>query len=232
MKRLEAMAIFGDSILKGIQVQKDTKRYCINDELALDSLAEKYGILLENDSHFGYTVERGNRLITKKLEKGLPADFVLLEYGGNDADFKWEEIAGRPLEEHEPNTPLPVFLKTLGSLIDTIRSHGKKPILTTLPPLSAPRYLEWITRNGLSRENILLWLGDEEAIYRYQERYSNGIKTLAERTNTDLIDLRDAFLAHRRILPFLCEDGIHPNGEGQKLIRGVLEKRLPELIMA
>lgn len=231
MKALNRITIFGDSILKGVQLQKESKRYAVEDCLALDSLANRYGFTLENCSRFGYTIERGEKLVLRQLEKGIEADAVILEYGGNDADFRWEEVSARPLEEHEPNTPLPRFLDQLDQLVEQIRNRGIRPVLTTLPPISASRYLAWITRNGLSKENILLWLGDEGAIYRYQERYSNGIKELAEKKAVDLVDLRDAFLAQRQLLPYLCEDGIHPNSAGQKLIHDAFAKKL-ELIAA
>ncbi len=223
---MNRITIIGDSILKGVQLQKETKRYTVEDCLALDSLADQFGLTLENCSRFGYTIDRGGKLVMRQLEKGLPADTVILEYGGNDADFRWDEVSARPLEEHEPNTPLPVFLEQLERLVEQIRNRGIRPVLTTLPPISASRYLSWITRNGLSKENILLWLGDEGAIYRYQERYSNGIKELAEKKTVDLVDLRDAFLAQRQLLPYLCEDGIHPNSAGQKLIHDAFARKL------
>ncbi len=229
MKPQSKLAIFGDSILRGVQLHQDTKRYCIEDCLALDTLAEKYGIDVLNCSRFGYTIDRGEKLVLRQLEKGLAADTIVLEYGGNDADFHWAEIAERPYDEHEPNTPLPIFLKELGALVDRVRACQKKPILTTLPPISASRYLDWITRGGLSKENILLWLGDADAIYRYQERYSNGIKALAEQKGVDLVDLRDAFLAQRQLLPYLCEDGIHPNSAGQQLIHNAFAQKFATL---
>lgn len=226
MNKNRTLAIFGDSIMKGVQVQRDTKRYCVEDFLAAGSLEQRFGISLRNCSRFGYTITRGEEYLVRQMEKGLDADFVVLEYGGNDADFRWDEVAADPAGDHEPNTPLSAFLKTLNSMIDRVRANGRKPVLTTLPPISAERYLNWITRSGLSKERILEWLGDEGAIYRYQERYSNGIKMTAEKKKVDLIDLRDAFLAQRQLLPYLCIDGIHPNTEGQRLIREAFSKEL------
>ena len=229
MNKNRMLAIFGDSILKGVQVQRETKRYWAEDFLSTGAFEKRFGLSLINCSRFGYTVTRGKAFLSRQMEKGLEADLVVLEYGGNDADFNWKEIAERPADEHEPNTPLPVFLDTLSSMIDQLRCAGKRPILTTLPPISAHRYLDWITQNGLSRERILEWLGDEGAIYRYQERYSNGIKMIAEQKNVDLIDIRDAFLVERQLLPYLCIDGIHPNAEGQRLIRDAFSGKLSVL---
>ncbi|PWS21688.1 SGNH/GDSL hydrolase family protein, partial [Enterococcus faecium] len=70
------------------------------------------------------------------------------------------------------------------------------PILMTLPPLHAKRYFEFITRNGLIKDNILQFLGgDVEMIYRWQERYSNTISRIAAETGSHIIDVRDSFLA-------------------------------------
>lgn len=206
MNKNRILAVFGDSIMKGVQVQRETKRYLAEDFLT-DPLENRLGISLKNCSKFGYTITRGRDYLTQQMEKGLDADLVVLEYGGNDADFRWNEIAEDPDGKHEPNTPLPVFLDILGGMIDQVRSCGKRPVLMTLPPVSAERYLDWITRGGLSKERILSWLGDAGAIYRYQERYSNAVKMTAERKKVDLIDIRDAFLAHRQLLPYLCIDG-------------------------
>ena len=164
MNKNRRLAIFGDSIMKGVQVQQETKRYRVEDFLSAGALEERLGISLMNCSRFGYTVTRGNDLLTRQMEKGLNADVVVLEYGGNDADFNWKEVAEQPAGEHEPNTPLPVFLDTLSGMIDQLRHAGKMPVLTTLPPISAHRYLDWITQNDLPRERILKWLGDEGAI--------------------------------------------------------------------
>jgi lysophospholipase L1-like esterase len=67
-------------------------------------------------------------------------------------------------------------------------------------------------------------------IYRYQENYSRAIEKIAKEAEVDCIDLRGAFLSNRRIDDLLCEDGIHPNTNGQKVIEGAFmafaEKRL------
>jgi hypothetical protein len=89
----------------------------------------------------------------------------------------------------------------------------------SLPPLDAGRYFNWITRNGLSRENILRFLGDVGHIYRHQERYSIAVTNLAMEQRCHYIDVRDAYLAQRELGRLLCSDGIHPNDEGHRVIR-------------
>jgi len=222
MQTNRVISVFGDSILKGVRLLSGTTRYGTTDEIGLESIAKQHDWTILNRSRFGCTVQKGEQLLNRQLEKGDVPDAVLLEYGGNDADFRWAEIAERPFDEHQPNTPLPCFIETLRRMVGTLRAHHVTPILSTLPPILSERYLDWITRSGLSKENILAWLGDANAIYRYQEKYSLAIERLARELDCRLIDLRSAFLEKRSLLPYLCDDGIHPNDAGQKLIHETL----------
>lgn len=222
MQTNRVISIFGDSILKGVRMLSGTTRYGTTDDIGLESIARQHDWIVDNRSRFGCTVQKGEVLLNRQLEKGEPPAAVLLEYGGNDADFRWAEVAAHPFDEHLPNTPLSTFLETLRRMVETLRAHRVLPVLSTLPPISAERYLDWITRDGLSKENILTWLGDANAIYRYQEKYSRAIERLANEQGCYLVDLRSAFLEQRSLLPYLCADGIHPNDAGQKLIHAVL----------
>ena len=222
MQTNRVISIFGDSILKGVRMLSGTTRYGTTDDIGLESIAKSHDWILDNRSRFGCTVQKGEQLLNRQLEKGETPAVVLLEYGGNDADFRWAEVAERPDGEHLPNTPLPVFVETMRRMIDTLRAHRVKPVLTTLPPILSERYLDWITRGGLSKEHILTWLGDANAIYRYQEKYSLAVERLARETGCPLVDLRSAFLEKRSLLPYLCEDGIHPSDAGQRLIHDAL----------
>jgi lysophospholipase L1-like esterase len=222
MQTNRVISVFGDSILKGVRLLSGTTRYGTTDDIGLESIAKQHDWTLQNCSHFGCTIRKGELLLNRQLEKGDAPDAVLLEYGGNDADFRWAEIAERPYDEHQPNTPLPLFIETLRRMIETLRAHRVKPVLTTLPPILSERYLDWITHGGLSKEHILTWLGDANAIYRYQEKYSLAVERLARETGCPLVDLRSAFLEKRSLLPYLCEDGIHPSDAGQRLIHDAL----------
>ena len=223
MQKKRVISIFGDSILKGVRMLKGTTRYGTTDDIGLEAIAREHDWVLDNRSRFGYTITKGEMLLNRLLEKNDPPAAVLLEYGGNDADFRWNEVAARPFDEHLPNTPLPVFTETMRRMVESLRAHNVRPVLSTLPPISSERYLNWITRDGLSKESILTWLGDENAIYRYQENYSRAIERLAGELSCTLVDLRSAFLEKRMLLPYLCEDGIHPNDAGQRLIHDVLQ---------
>ena len=210
--------IFGDSILKGIQINPKNMRYHVDNNIDVETIEKKHSLSIKNFSRLGCTIIQGLTLIEKRLKGGDPVcDAIIMDYGGNDCDFKWGEIAECPEGEHQPNTPLDVFVETYCKIIAMLKEKGIRPIITTLPPLSAQRFFQWFC-NGLNMENILKWLGSVEAIYRWQETYSRAVEKIAAETNTLLVDMRGAFLKHRQIENLLCEDGAHPNTEGQKII--------------
>lgn len=222
MKPIRSISIFGDSILRGVVLNEATRRYCVCDGIGMDGIAGMYSLKVTNHSRFGCTIDRGYDYIKKHLDRGGSADAVLLELGGNDSDFKWSEVAEAPDAEHLPNTPLERFVAVYRDIISLLRERGIIPVLSNLPPLIPERYLDWICRDGLDGESVLRWLGSASTIYRYQENYSHSIENLAKETRSPLIDLRGAFLRHRRIEEFFCDDGIHPNAAGQGIIRGAL----------
>ena len=217
MKVIKDIVVFGDSILKGIQINPLNLRYRVDNHIGIDAISKKHAVSIENHSKFGCTISRGYAAIEKWLQKGERCDAIVMDFGGNDCDFVWKEIAERPTEHHEPNTPLSVFADTYRKLIDMLKKSGILPVLTTLPPLAPQKFFDWFM-NGLNKENVLKWLGDVNAIYRHQESYSREIEKIALEEDVPLVDLRGEFLKNRQIDQLLCEDGTHPNTEGQKTI--------------
>jgi len=168
---------------------------------------------------FGSTIGKGIKLLQRSIDRGLSCEVALVEYGGNDCDYPWADIAENPTGEFSPNTPLEVFAKSLKEMVETLKAKRIQPILMTLPPIDSLRYLNHICRNGLNKEAILSWLkGDAQTIARFQELYSLKINTIAKETETVLIDVRSAFLKRRDYASLICDDGIHPTREGHLLI--------------
>ena len=217
MKKIVNIALFGDSILKGVQINPASKKYYINNNIDADMFSKKYSIQIKNYSSFGCTVTKGNDMLKKALEKNIMCDAIIMDYGGNDCDYNWKAISENPKGNHFPNTPLELFIKTYGGIIDTLKKSGVLPILTTLPPLEPQRFFEWFCRD-LNKKNIIMWLGEINNIYRHQENYSRAIEKIALEKQVPLIDLRSAFLKSGNIKELLCEDGTHPNTLGQKVI--------------
>ena len=216
METIKKAAIFGDSILKGIQLDSDTKKYVVKNCIDLDKIGNKHLVSIDNFSMFGCTINKGNMMLQRRLAN-RSFDIVVLEYGGNDCDFNWQAVAERPCDTHIPNTSLTTFIDTYLKMIHWLKEKCIEPIVTTLPPLEPQRFFDWFCK-GLNKDNILQWLGSVNAIYRWQEKYSRAIEYIAYKTDTLLIDIRGAFLKHFRIDELLCEDGTHPNSKGQSII--------------
>ena len=217
MEIIRRIEVFGDSILKGIQVNPINKRYHINNNIDVDMLSKTFSLNIVNRSRLGCTVGKGSTMLDKYLAETSDCAAILMDFGGNDCDFNWKAISNNPNLDHKPNTPIDKFMKIYTDMIEKIKDNDIRPIITSLPPLEPQRYFDWFCK-GLNKKNILGWLGDVNAIYRYQERYSRTAEEIAKNTGAMLVDLRGVFLKQRYLGRFLCEDGIHPNTEGQRLI--------------
>jgi len=214
--------IFGDSLLKGIQLDPVSLRYHINNYIDVEKIKKTHLLDIKNFARFGCTVTKGLALIEQRLKGNKPfCDAVVMDFGGNDCDFDWKEVSERPDENHLPNTPIEAFVETYHKIIRLLKENGIRPIMTNLPPLDAQKFFNWFCK-GLNKANVLKWLGDVHAIYRWQENYSRTVDKIAAETKTLIIDLRGAFLERRSLQRLLCEDGTHPNTEGQIVITQTL----------
>jgi lysophospholipase L1-like esterase len=214
--------VSGDSISKGVVYDEGKGRYTVLDTNYVALVQKKIKGVVRNVSRFGNTLTRGMGRLGSDIAKNRP-DIVLIEYGGNDCDFDWNEVAANPEIAHEPKTGLLQFEKTLTETITSLKEEAIVPVLMTLPPLDPDRYLEWVSKHdALAEGNILKWLGSVVKIYWWQERYSSSIVTVAEKTDTRWIDIRGAFLRYPDFSKLICRDGIHPNREGHILIASTI----------
>lgn len=224
MEIMRKIQIYGDSIMKGVEMDA-SKRYILPQECGWGKLESEFPLSISNNSKFGCTITKGIGQLERSLKKGLSCDMVLLEYGGNDCDFNWKEVAERPFDEHHPHTDLPVFEETYRKMVHLLKQHGITPIIMSLPPIDAEKYFEWIcVRDKVDRKGLLCFLGDVQRIYRYQEMYSDAACKVAWETGAVLADVRRAFLDKRNFKDLLCDDGIHPNKNGHALMGETFEQ--------
>lgn len=210
------ITVYGDSILKGVVLEDGKYRMERGWE---KRLAQEYGLEIRNKAHFGNTLGRAMPQIEKDCAERAEGELAVLEFGGNDCDFDWAAIAEDPDGSYVCKTPLTDFEALYRRAIRNVENSGRTAIVLTLPPIHAQRYLDFICRNGLSKGNILRWLGDVEAIYRWQRDYSDTVSRIAADMGVRMIDLRRFFLRDGRSPEeLLCDDGIHPSRIGQGLI--------------
>ena len=222
---MDSIAVWGDSIARGVVYDEQRGRHTLLKEGGFALAAKEAGLLLNSYARFGSTVQKGLETVKRSLERGEKSKTAILEFGGNDSDFDWAQVAKSPEKEHLPFTPAPLFESVYRNMIELVREKGIRPMLMNLPPVDAGRYLSFITRAGLSAQSILRWLGDVEVIHRFQEGYSAMIGKIAREEGCPLIDVRSAFEA-LEWKKLLCADGIHPNAEGQRVIGLVLTDAL------
>lgn len=224
------LCLFGDSIAKGVVIDETLDHYTTTDRAFINQItAEHPDWEVTSYSLFGSTIAKGRSLITRHAKAVAAADVVVLEYGGNDSDFAWAEVAAQPEAPHAPKTDINDFVRTYEAMVTDLKSRGKKIVMLNLPPIDSRKYFEWCSR-GLEAEKILAWLGGSDRyIYRFHETYSVNIANIAARKHVPLIDIRSVFLQRKDFSEFLCKDGIHPNERGHELIATVVRAALPEV---
>lgn len=217
MKQILRAKIYGDSIMKGTILDAGYRYHAIMNEY-LVKLYDRFGIEAENRARFGITVQRGHSILLRDIDEGLDCELALVEFGGNDSDFKWNEISMEPDKEHLPLTSMADFKQNIASMTEELRAQSVQPIMMTLPPIEPNRYLDFVSRNGNSRENILKWLGYVEKIYETHKSYSDAVAEIAQERMVPLVDVRSAFPSGDALGEYMCIDGVHPDKKGYQLI--------------
>lgn len=217
------LVALGDSIIKGVLVQSEGERsrYSLADKSIVECCAEKLGGESLNLGKMGCTIEAGERILNRYLDKMSGAQYVLLEYGGNDSDYNWQEIAEAPEKEHFPRTRLEVFEQVYERVINKIKEMGAIPLVLSLPPMDAERYFAFFSQKWEDgfRANVMRWLGGStNTIMSGHELYNLATMRVAQRTGVQWIDVTSGLLKDHNFRAYLCDDGIHPNERGQRMI--------------
>lgn len=218
MLKGKKVLIFGDSLARGVVWDESRSRYALSPRAAVKRVAEETGLQIVNRARMGMTAEGGLACMQADLDAGMTAEAVLIEFGGNDSDFDWRAISDNPHADHQPKTRIDTYEDDVRRMIELAGSHGMSAVLCTLPPIISESYFDFFSQGGLNTDNILMWLGDKNKIYRFHERYSLVLGRLAREYGCRLLDLRSAFLEKWDAHPYYCRDGIHPNDLGQELI--------------
>ena len=217
------LVALGDSVIKGVILHKEgnSNRYSLADKTIVECCAEQLGVESVNLAKMGCTIEASERILEKRLDKLVGAEYVLLECGGNDSDYDWAAIAKNPDAEYQPFTPLDRYVSAYERVINKIKQIGAKPLVLSLPPMDAERYFAFFSADWTQelRDNVLRWLGGStNAIMSGHEMYNLATMQVAQRTGAQWIDVTTAFLRDRNYRDLLCDDGIHPNERGQRKI--------------
>lgn len=212
------VVLLGDSIGRGVVLVNE--RYTLLKEGVAEICAEKLRLNLQNFSKMGSTVERGQQVLSQREDAIAAADITVLEFGGNDSDFYWQQIAERPREAHEPRTPIARFVEVYRSMIQRVRELGSQPVMISLPLMDGERFISFQTRDmsAPERQNVYDWLGHVERVRNYHDMYNLELFRLAAAERVQIIDITTPFLLSCDYQANLCADGIHPNAAGHKMM--------------
>jgi acyl-CoA thioesterase-1 len=222
--------IFGDSVCKGIIYDPENNRYQLSKQNFIRILSAKFKAKVKNFASFGATIKKGLTIFQRKKEEIIEPGIAFLAFGGNDCDYFWADVAQQPGINHQPNVDLESYFILYKELINSLQEKNIIPIIINLPPLDPDRYFKRFSE-GLNKENLLTFLGGStKRIYQWHERYNSVLADLAIETGAHYIDIRQKFLEEINPEKYICEDGIHPNDEGHKLISEILYKKISEMI--
>ena len=221
------VVVFGDSIARGVVWADD--RYTLLKEGVTELCADWLHLSLLNYSKMGSTVEKGQQVLEKRSDAVAAADVTVLEFGGNDSDFYWDEIAETPDAQHDPRTPVARFVETYRAMIRRVRELGSRPMMISLPLMDGERFIDFQTRNmsSVERQNVYRWLGGHvERVRNFHDMYNLELFRLSAEEQVPLLDITTPFLLSHDYAANLCADGIHPNAAGHQLMAQWLSQTL------
>lgn len=206
---------FGDSLTRGVSVVKGRLRILKeNYPAALQELFSQKGeddVTVINKGVFNDNSD----LMLSRLEKDVineHPDYAILEVGGNDCNFKWNEIVEKPEEEHQAIVSLDRYLANISLIVTKIRESGITPIIATLPPLDPARYYQTISNQYNS--SVGKWINKVGGIQHWHGMYNYHLNKLADELAVPKIDVRSAIKKSGNLIHLISDDGIHLTAEG------------------
>ena len=215
------ITVFGDSIAKGV-IFRDN-RYQVAQDNVISLLERHYSITIDNTAQFGQTLRR---LTDKKyIERYLRRldekkhNLAVFCIGGNDCSFDWNSVQHTPSEAHTSATSPAEFFELLKENVTRLQSRGVHVMILNLPPIDSEEYFRKYIAEKYDGERVMSFLKEDIAnIYRHQEFFSLMLTKFALTNGCSLADIRSRFLWKNDMRELLCEDGIHLNERGQRVM--------------
>ncbi|MFH5780510.1 SGNH/GDSL hydrolase family protein [Heyndrickxia oleronia] len=219
---------FGDSLTRGVSVVKGRLRI----------MKENYPSFLQSffpsDSEEDHVevVNKGvfndnSDLLIARLEKDVISqkpDYTIIGIGGNDCNFKWDEVAKNPNQHHEPIVPIEQYLENVKTLIFSIKNSGITPIILNLPPLDPVRYYKFIAEKF--GPSISHWISSVGGIEHWHGLYNRSLNKLANELKVLKIDVRTAIKDAGDFIDLISDDGIHLTSNGYKVLSNEVYQQL------
>lgn len=229
-----SLVVFGDSILKGVVTIPESKNlFDVTENDSLTLAQKKLGFELDNRSIYGNITSKGLVKLQKYLEKGGQADLCIIEFGSNDCDYDWNIFApGAQLPSFDtipPKVQMNDYLANLEAMVKLCREHKITPVIMNLIPYICDKWFKTIAK-GHDQAAILRFLdGSTETLGKNQQRYYTALMDFVSKNNIQLIDAWKLFSKLDKQEKYMCDDGIHPNEEGYKLLADLWTEALPQI---
>ena len=224
------ITVFGDSIGRGITTDNGKiEKLPIS---MVELFENEYCIKVDNRSSYGQSLKRLYKkgVIDKyinDIDGNKKQNVVVLELGGNDADFNWKMVAENPTINHDSQTPINEFAKLYGETVKNLTKAGVKVVVCTIVPIDSERFFNRVIGSLADKSRVLeFFKGDFNTIHRHQEEFNNEILRNAYTQGAKVIDLRRSFLHTNDFKGLMCQDGIHPNGQGHEQMFSVIKEFL------
>ena len=102
----------------------------------------------------------------------------------------------------------------------------KEPVLLSLQPIDSTKYFDYISKK-LNTDNILKWREvNKQFLTNWHERYNIEVFKLAINKDIPIIDITSKFLGIKNYSNLLCDDRIHPNEKGYKIIADAIKEHI------
>jgi lysophospholipase L1-like esterase len=208
---------FGDSITRGVSFVKGRLRIIKENYPAF--LQELF--LNEIDPHVT-VINKGvfndnSDLLLLRLDRDViqeRPDYAIIGIGGNDCNFKWNEVAESPAEEHQSIVPIERYLDNVKKMITNLQRESIIPIVLTLPPLEPGRYYKTISEKY--GNSIGHWISTTGGIEHWHGLYNHRLNNMINELEVDKVDVRTAIKKAGDLLEMISEDGIHLTASGYK----------------
>lgn len=217
---------FGDSVTRGITFIRGRFKIIRNNYPAL--LQRSLG---EEDEVVNKGVFNDNSdLLIKRLDADVldeHPDIVLINIGGNDCNFQWDQVAKLPDSEHVPVVPLDRYISNLSVMIRRISESGALPVVLSLLPLDPARYYATLMKHY--SHSIGHWIGLCGGIEHWHGMYNRALKDFCAKSGVKLIDVRSAFKKNGSFNDLINEDGLHPTAKGYQVMAEIISSYIPDL---
>ena len=228
------LVIFGDSILKGvITIPNSGKLFDTTENDSLTLAQKELGFELDNRSIYGNITSKGLVKLQKFLEKGETADFCIIEFGSNDCDYDWnvfpEGSSAPDFATIQPKVPFNDYLSNLTQMVTLCRAQKITPVIMNLIPYICDRWFKTIAKAHNEAAMLDFLAGTPDTLGQNQLAYQNALMNFAASNNIQTIDAWNLFSNTENSAKLMCDDGIHPNEDGYKLLSKLWIERLPQL---